>query len=111
MNKSLSLFMLSSIVACNSSVDAWSKNGMPAYGQEDPNAKEQVPVDDRSGMFEADYLLWKTYQEDMNYAIKLNTADSDSIVLRPKKPAFDWSSGLRIGFGAYTSEDWDVSLR
>jgi len=76
----------------------------------------EPPKDCRSGLVEVDYLFWKPFQEDMNFALRLKGSSNDDdtrfrLKLRPESPHFDLSSGVRLGFGGYTSDKWDVKIR
>lgn len=110
MNKLFSLFMASSIVAFHASVEGWSNTSTSPFGSEDLTAKKTV-IDDRKGIFELDYLFWKPFQEDLNFAIRTTTSTEGSTTYqkyRPKSPSFNLSSGFRLGFGGYTGDVWDV---
>lgn len=64
------------------------------------------------------YLYWKPFQGDLDYGVKSEftqefpdaTTFSDYSI-KPKKPIFQWSSGVRIAVGKYFPEHdgWDVS--
>lgn len=112
MNKSTSLFMLSSMVALSGSVDAWSKNN-PLNPSDEAN-QTVVATDNRNGLLEVDYLFWKPYLDELNYSTKgVSTIDGTAIYFKmsPKTPDFDLSSGVRVGIGGYTSDVWDIKLK
>lgn len=107
-----SLALLSATLIFSNQLHAWAKNPGP-FPDTTPVAE---PVNDRDGLFEIDYLFWKPYQEDLNFALKASESvspDNSTIIfnLRPKNPDFDISSGVRVGFGGYTSDEWDVKVR
>ncbi len=114
MNKSFSLFMVSSIVAFQASVDGWSNSSASPFGSEDLSKKQAESIDGRKGIFELDYLFWKPFQEDLNYAVRTTTTVDGATTYqkyRPKSPSFNLSSGVRLGFGGYTGDVWDIKAR
>lgn len=65
--------------------------------------------DDRAGFLTLEYLFWLPHQEDLFDAIKLKIANQQGNASY-KQPRFDLSSGVRVGFGGYTGDHWDVGL-
>jgi hypothetical protein len=85
--------------------------------QGESKTQEQNPPgfyhsDTRGGFVIADYLLWKSYQEDLAYGatIKISPDNFDKADFVRKEPNFDWNSGVRLGLGFYSGDRWDISL-
>jgi hypothetical protein len=116
MNKHIPSLILASMVMLQQHAEGWSKNVAPGeqQGQQDLSPEAAKGPDGRKGIFEIDYLFWKPYQDDLIFATKTHDTTSGSVrslKIRPKTPDFNLGSGVRVGFGAYTSDVWDVTAR
>jgi hypothetical protein len=116
--KWLSTISFLSLIAIQSQVcgDCTSKPDTKKSSKSDTkHKKEHIPdgwyhTDDRSMFVQADYLFWKPYQEDLSYGAVENFANPAKVEIRRKELNLDWNSGVRLGFGLYTCDRWDISL-
>jgi hypothetical protein len=96
----------------------WSSKRKP-LSKEEEKAQTKTPGfnlhDNRSGLFELDYLFWKPQMEDCHFGLKTtettDAAGTTTAKARLKQPSFELSSGVRLGFGGYSSDSWDISAR
>lgn len=96
------ILMTSLLLSAQASVEAaWKMKDVKTSNQSNKSP---------SWFVEADYLYWKTHQEDLFYGLHAN-ASLSGLNLNPIKPHFDWSSGVRIGIGGYTHDQWDVGVK
>lgn len=97
---------------------AWSSRSQPQSEEKPVNTEGFNVVDNRSAFVELDYLFWKPYMEDSSFAVKsdspiltLGTDGAARSNAKIKQPSYKLSSGVRLGFGGYSADRWDYSLR
>ena len=94
-----------------------------AWGHKAPMHQVNEPVDDhfplhpkQAWALEESLLVWKTYEDDTDYAVRrvLTTLPDSSQRAKQtiKHPTFDWNTGVRVKLTRYlpSNDPWDVNL-
>ncbi len=105
------------LLSCSGVLEAWGG------GRRAPMEKEQPPIDvhfpfnsEQAWGLEESLLVWKTYEDDGDYALytKSDTSVSNiqSNTYKIKHPNFDWNAGVRVKLTRYlpSTDPWDVNL-
>lgn len=110
-------YRLSALIAVSLSsvIGAWGQRS--PMDQDAPPADIHFPLNDaQAWAVEESLLIWKTYEDDTDYAVHYfirDPTDSSRISKSSiKHPEFEWSTGVRLKLTRYlpSSDPWDVNV-
>jgi len=103
------------LLSASASLFGWGHNNIA-----EPNLSIQTPIGfplnaDQGWFVKESYLIMRPNEEDLDYAdhVSVDRTDSElNMHLKPKKPDFEWFSGVRMGLGRYlpNHDAWDVTF-
>ncbi len=102
-------------VSLSTTLGAWGQR--PPLNQTGESTDLHFPLSSsQSWGMEESLLVWKTFEDDTDYAVRLlqqQSSSSESLSKRSvKHPEFEWSTGVRLKLTRYlpSNDPWDVDL-